>query len=57
MNECELYPVWHHNFFCWKWRHQNSDGQLVESEREFRHYYDCVEDARAHGYRPEIRCR
>jgi len=32
--------------FQWKWRFENGER---ESSRSFDLYYDCVEDARAHG--------
>jgi hypothetical protein len=37
--------------FQWKWRSENGKR---ESTRGFDLYYDCVEDARAHGNEVEL---
>ena len=36
--------------YAWTW-HCSSDNK--SSDRSFRHYYDCMADARAHGYTVE----
>jgi hypothetical protein len=33
--------------YKWRWR---SEDRATRSERSFDLYYECVEDARAHGY-------
>ena len=38
----------------WDWRCVNSDGLVTKvSERTFPQLYDCVEDAKKHGYVPK----
>jgi hypothetical protein len=41
----------------WKWRNLAPSGKVVESERTFRLYYDCVVAAREHGYEFKTVCR
>jgi len=44
---CQIYAVpARGSEFQWKWRSENGER---ESSRCFDLYYDCVEDARAHG--------
>jgi len=39
--------------FKWFWRKTSADGAtVVESKVQFDYYYDCVTDAKAHGYEP-----
>jgi len=37
--------------FAWKWR--SADGKH-ESKNAFNYYYECLEDARRHGYNAEF---
>ena len=37
--------------FAWKWR--SADGKQ-ESKRAFDYYFECLEDARRHGYTAEF---
>lgn len=44
---CQVYAVAQSDGqFQWKWRLENGER---ESDRSFAFYYECVEDARAHG--------
>lgn len=37
----------------WHWEKTSADGAtVVESAAQFDYYYDCVTDAKAHGYVP-----
>jgi hypothetical protein len=39
------------NGFLWKWR--SAEGDRV-SNASFNFYFDCVTDARRHGYEPDM---
>jgi hypothetical protein len=39
--------------FGWRWREERNGAVTRESRDIFDLYYDCVEDARAHGYSGE----
>jgi hypothetical protein len=49
MSLAEIVHVRAQGPFGYKWRWQSGDGS-VQSERSFDLYYECVEDAVAHGY-------
>jgi hypothetical protein len=54
---CEIFHVPHAASFRWKWRHLADDGSVKdESQETYELFYDCVCAARAHGYRPNIKC-
>lgn len=37
--------------YKWQWKRTNESGAVVEkSKQEFDYYFDCVTDAKAHGY-------
>ena len=39
----------------WHWEKISADGVTVaESKERFDYYYDCVADAKAHGYVPPL---
>lgn len=38
--------------FVWRWRKVQSHGKPQVSRSTFEYYYDCVQDAREHGYTP-----
>lgn len=37
--------------FRWLWQFRRADGSSSESKVPFDYYYDCIEDARKHGFR------
>ena len=37
--------------FKWYWQRRYADGSSSQTEMPFDYYYDCIEDARRHGYR------
>jgi len=40
--------------YAWQWRREDSQGNTDRvSEKEFTYYYDCVMDAKKHGFNPE----
>ena len=53
MKTAEIYPVpaGESPGYAWKWR---ATGQKVTAENTFRFYFDCVTDAREHGYTVEL---
>ena len=52
---CEIYHVPHKASFRWKWRHLAEDGSVKdESKESYELFYECVCDARKHGYQPRI---
>jgi hypothetical protein len=52
---CEIYHVPHKTSFRWKWRHLAEDGSVKdESKESYELFYECVCDARRHGYQPRI---
>jgi hypothetical protein len=54
---CEVYSIPQRDRqFRWKWRQLLDDGRVIESEVAFDLYYECIADARAHGYQPEMKC-
>jgi hypothetical protein len=39
--------------FKWQWQQVNEAGALIgKSKQQFDYYFDCVTDAKAHGYKP-----
>lgn len=52
MKKAELYssPVMQQPGYAWKWRAH--DG--TESKKSFPYYYECVTDAREHGYEVDL---
>jgi hypothetical protein len=50
MRICRLYPVQaeDRHKFKWEWRSERCDRR---SSRKFDFFYDCMEDARSHGFR------
>lgn len=52
---CEIYHIPYKATFRWKWRQLAEDGTVkVESQESYELFYDCVCDARKHGYQPRI---
>ena len=53
MRRCRIYPV--HlpkaGDFEWEWRSQKCDGR---SQKPFRYFHDCMEDARRSGFAVEL---
>lgn len=37
--------------FTWRWQRGGAGGSLSECGAPFSYYYDCIEDARKHGFR------
>src|SRR5688572_30765925 len=50
MRMCKIYPIHagDKHGFKWEWR---SEGCERRSSRKFDFFYDCMEDARSHGFR------
>ena len=48
---CEIYSVAHKNALRWRWRHAGAGG-VVESQQDYKLFFDCVHAARASGYEP-----
>lgn len=41
--------------YKWKWKRADRAGAVVErSQQAFDYYFDCVTDAKKHGYEPPI---
>ena len=54
----EIFHVPYQATFRWKWRDRNEDGRVnKESAQSYELFYECVCDARRHGYQPKIKCR
>ena len=54
---CEIFPIPFRQSFRWKWRAVASDGTVKqESSESYELFYECVCAARAHGYKPQIKC-
>jgi hypothetical protein len=52
---CEIYHVPHKATFRWKWRQLADDGSVKEESKEsYELFYECVVDARKHGFQPRI---
>ena len=52
---CEIYHVPHKAKFRWKWRQLAEDGSVKEESKEsYELFYECVVDARKHGFQPRI---
>ena len=49
-----VYAVTSGTHFSWKWR---SSAGKEESSAPFNYYYECVEDARKHGFEAEFQSR
>lgn len=37
--------------FCWYWQKRGTAGPVSKQSTPFDYYYDCVENARKHGFR------
>jgi hypothetical protein len=53
LRPCEIYPVpsGSGNGFVWEW---SSEGDVGSSKRCFELFFDCLDDARKHGYEPHF---
>ena len=54
---CEIFHVKQDGNFAWKWRAVRPNGGVVESERCYRLFYECILAARESGYQPQIKCK
>jgi hypothetical protein len=53
---CEI--IWVKSANGWQWRSldQQKSAKRQTSPETFQLYYDCVTDARAEGYNPNVKC-
>jgi hypothetical protein len=53
LRPCEIYPVpsGSGNGFVWEW---SAVGEAGKSKRCFELFFDCLDDARRHGYEPHF---
>lgn len=53
LRPCEIYPVpcGSGNGFVWEW---STVGEAGKSKRCFELFFDCLDDARRHGYEPHF---
>jgi hypothetical protein len=53
LRPCEIYPVpsGSGNGFVWEW---SAVGEPGKSRRCFEMFFDCLDDARRHGYEPHF---
>jgi hypothetical protein len=53
LRPCEIYPVpsGSGNGFSWEW---SAIGEIGRSKRCFELFFDCLDDARSHGYEPHF---
>lgn len=42
--------------FNWKWQQTHADGSMKQSDKQFPLFFECVQDARRNGYKPNVRC-
>ena len=56
MKHCEIFHVPCQGSFAWKWRHQLTDGRVIESKEKYLLYYECVSAALQRGYQPVMKC-
>ena len=54
MRDAEIYsvPGAGRKTFEWRWR---ANGGRHASSRRFAYYFDCIQDARRHGYRAQFK--
>ncbi len=53
LRPCEIYPVRvpFGNGYVWEW---SAVGRPADSKRSFDLFFDCLEDARKHGFEPHF---
>ena len=54
---CEIFYVRQDGTFVWKWRHVEQNGRVIESDRTYVLFYECITAARESGYQPQIKCK
>lgn len=55
---CEIFHVRQNGSLAWKWRVvQPNGGGVVESDKSYALFYECIIAARESGYQPQIKCK
>lgn len=55
MTAWQIIPVQKNNGvgYEWKWQYRNRLNNVQASQRSFAYFYDCVLDAKKHGFNPD----